>query len=167
MKFYSLVFCLVAALFVTACESKPLESDQTTQVDLASDDFLEASFMSKAKSFSYHFEYDGALMQMTEGEALASGPYFLVEGGSTILGETLSLSEIVEMTELAGEPVQVGAYQVYRYMDSQGSCALARSLVPYGEEALLLTLSICEGQDGEKGRMALESLLQNLSIQAQ
>lgn len=160
---------LVFAVFSVGCEPKPTEEDSEAMsaVDLASDGVLEASFMSDNKTFAYTFEYDGDLIQMVEGEGAVVGPQFVVEGGATISGRTTWVSDVVLATERAGAPMQVGAYQVYRYMDSEGTCSLNEAVIPYGEEALLVTLKICEGQNGEKGREAMDALLEGLLIQAQ
>lgn len=168
MKFLFSVL-LIFPLLLISCEPKPVEEDvdSTSNVDLASDGVLEASFMSDNKTFAYRFEYDGEMIQMVEGEGAAVGPQFVAEGGATISGRTTWVSDVVLATERAGAPVSIGAYQVYRYMDSEGACSLNEAVIPYGEEALLMTLKICEGQDGDKGRVALDALLEGLFIQAQ
>lgn len=168
--FMKFLFGLLLALsiFSVGCEPKPADEDTaTSSVDLASDGVLEASFMSDHKTFAYTFEYDGDLIQMVEGEGAVVGPQFVAEGGATISGRTTWVSDVVLATERAGAPMRVGAYQVYRYMDSEGTCALSEAVIPYGQEALLMTLKICEGQDGDKGREAMDALLEGLLIQAQ
>lgn len=163
MKFSFVSLSFVLLFFVMACTPKPSAEEETASVDLASEQMLEARFMSEQKTFDYRFEYDGDALQMLDG----MGPAFSVSGGALISGRTVELAEIVELTDLAGAPVWVGDYRVYRYMDSQGACSLNEAIVPYGEEAVWLTLTVCEGQNGEQGRMALDQLLEGLTIQLQ
>lgn len=165
---------LSLSLFVTACQPKTQEtSDEVSSVvdedvSLASEDMaqsLDASFLSKHGSFSYRMTYDGALLTMMETED-ASVPYFEVQGGSIIQIESDWVATVSEDAEKAGTPVRVGSYDVYQFMDAEGTCSLSVTLVPYSEEVLRLTLKTCEGADAELGREALDQILQGLVLEA-
>ncbi len=166
---------LMLALTVTACQPKSSEStDEVSQIEegvvsLASEvnmgQPLGAQFSSKNGTFSYALTYDGALMTLMES-ADASVPYFEISGGSTLRMETDWVATVADDAEMADAPVKVGAYEVYQFMDSEGTCSLDVTLVPYSEEVLRVTLKVCEGNDGDLGREALGQLLENLQIQA-
>ena len=160
---------------MTACQLKTEETPaEVSQVDgsvsLASEASMEqpldAMFLSKNGTFSYRLKYDGGLMSLMETSD-ASNPYFEVDGGSTISMGTNWVAAVAQDAEMAGSPVTVGAYEVYQYMDSEGSCSLNETLIPYSQEVLRVTLKTCEGQDGDLGREALSQLLGNLEITAQ
>ncbi len=167
---------LLCSLIVTACEPKPVEepeevSQETEEgtVSLSSEEAMEqpldAIFLSKNGSFSYGMTYDGGFMSLVETED-ASTPYFEIDGGTTLTMSTDWVATATQDAEMAGEAVKVGSYDVYQYMDSEGTCSLDVTLLPYAQEVLRTTLKICEGQDGDLGREALGQLLKHLVITA-
>lgn len=163
------LFALV--LIVTGCQPKSTDTTEvsldTTDVELSStagmEQPLEAQFMSKNGSFSYALAYDAALMTLVESEDMAS-PYFEVTGGSTLILTTDWVATVADEAERVGAPVRVGAYDVYQFMDSEGTCSLNVTLVPYLQEVLRLELRVCEHTDGDAGREALAQLLDHLVI---
>lgn len=167
---------LFISLLITACQPKTEEvSTDVSQlngegvVSLSSEEAMEqpldAVFLSKNGSFAYSMTYDGGLMSLLETED-TSTPYFEIDGGATLTMATDWVAAMMEDAEMAGEPVKVGSYEVYQLMDSEGTCSLNVTLIPYAEEVLRATLRICEGADGDLGREALNQLLEHLVITA-
>lgn len=167
---------LLSSLVVTACQPKTVEEPtEVTQgssegvVSLSSEEAMEqaldAVFSSKNGSFAYALTYDGGLMSLVETED-ASTPYFEIDGGTSLTMETDWVASATDEAEMAGAPVRVGNYDVYQFMDAEGTCSLDVTLIPYAQEVLRVTLKICEGQDGVLGRDALQQLLGNLVITA-
>lgn len=160
----------IAALLLTACQPK---SDDTAQVELASEPEtevsqpLEASFLSDQQSFTYSLHYDGALMQIVDGQfdgASVVGPSFSVSGGAQIVVKTETASDAVTLD--AGQPQEVNGLTVYHTSEIQGACAVDTSVVPVSVEALVMTLKICDGQDAQAGQRAAYSLLEGLEVKA-
>lgn len=164
----------LAAFLLTACQ--PKSSDKTTsQVQLASEPDsivaqpLEASFMSDGQSFAYTFHYDGALMQIVDGQfdgAGVVGPSFSVSGGAQIVVQSETSAAVSALPAMAEKPQDVNGLTVYHSSELQGSCAVDTSVIPVSVEALVLTVKICDGQDSQAGQQAFYSLLEGLEVKA-
>ncbi|QQR55231.1 hypothetical protein IPG41_01570 [Candidatus Peregrinibacteria bacterium] len=163
------------SLLVTACQpqvdEEPLEVSNTDLqgvVSLSSEAAMElpldAAFSSKNGTFSYSMKYDGGLMTLME-TADASVPHFEILGGSSLEVMSDWVAAVAEDAEKAGAPVRVGSYDVYQFMDAEGTCALSVTLVPFSEEVLRFVLKTCPEADAEAGREALDQILKNLNIQ--
>lgn len=177
--FYFSVPLMVFSLLLLSCQSQvPEDSSEesaipdsdlglTSVIDIP--DFpLEASFMSERQTFSYHFLYDGQLLQLMDTPFSGSrglGPSFQVEGGAELTAYTDWLSSLETIPSFASTQI-VGLYEVTRYAVLDGECTVEKGVVEYGEEGLVLQLRLCSGDGGEKGKEAMENLLEGLSLEA-
>lgn len=160
-------------LFLMACQPKTattnvLEADAPA-TPAVSVQPLEASFMSAGQSFSYTVHYDGALMQIVDGQfdgASVVEPSFSVNGGSQIVLRSASTTDITDLKTRAGEPQNVNGLVAYHLSETQDACAVDTTLVPVSVESLVMTLKICDGQDAQLGQQAMFSLLEKLEVKA-
>lgn len=169
------VLSLVLFLVLPACQLKTSEEEVTTVetpegvVSLASESAmaqpLHAVFSSRNGSFAYEMTYDGELLNLVESQD-ESVPRFEVEGGSVIELRSDWVDLVSKEAEIAGEPVRKGNYDVYQFMDAEASCSLDVTLIPYAQEYLKVALKICEDNDGDAGRRALEQILEHLVLNA-
>jgi len=177
MNFRFSAILLTGVLLLTACQSKTDVTYNDPDVELAATSvldaepvFLEASFMSDQQSFSYELRYDGALLQVVDGQfegASLVGPSFQVSGGTQIVVKSQPAAELADAVASAGAAIEVNGNSVYRSVEQDKVCTLERAIVPVGEESLVLTLRICDNQDYVAGEEALQSLLDQLKIQLQ
>lgn len=157
-------------------DGKDVESEESAaltpgdEIMLASEDAfpLRASFLSDMETFVYHFNYDGnqmALVGATQFEgASQSGVSFYIYGGGQITSQALWTDD-VEKKRMKADPVQMGAYEVFRSNEVLEACVYDYATVSMEEEVLQVQLKVCEGEDAQLSMLAFNELLNGMELE--
>lgn len=153
-----IAFLALSSLFLAACSFSAAELGQGSVLTLGDSEealdvmSLEASFMSDNQTMVYTFSYDGNLLKMMDGQFDGASDYgasFKVEGGAEIVTSTHLLDSFDQPKD-----------------GMEGECRLTHENVKHEQEVLMIRSRVCMGQDASLAKVAMESLLDGVTLKS-
>lgn len=162
MKKIIAIFAL-GTLFLAACGAATSENSTvadasktsilTMGMDVQTDSLpLEASFMSDYQTMVYTFNYEGNILKLIDTQLDGASEYgasFKVEGGAEITTSTVLADGFVAPEDFV-----------------DGGCEVSYETFPYEKEVLVLREKVCSADDVDMAEEAINSLTENLSMEA-
>ncbi|OGJ46375.1 hypothetical protein A3J23_01950 [Candidatus Peregrinibacteria bacterium RIFCSPLOWO2_02_FULL_48_14] len=176
MKSFALVLTLGIMLLAFGCQRATGGEDtlsfEDQDVVLAVEEglpiqWVDASFLSGSGTFSYTFKYNNYLLKLldTPVESAADfGPRFEATGGAEIKGYTILANELDLTQELSAVQI-IGKHRVSRSSVTVGECTVQKAATDFFDEALVLEITLCQGDDEDRAEEALESLFDELRFE--